>query len=329
MGYLRRLNVSELETTSDEEPRTAADAAASDGLPSMTTQEATAKGNVPTAQGATTQGNVPAVPATRREAAGGAGGIEREPANGTKRRKRRLAKRILIVVAIAVIALIGGLAWYVNDYYHADETARAAVADENGEADGVTVRELPSGAIAFVPKEPVAGLVFYPGAKVQPEAYAPLMTQCAERGILCVLVKPLFNFALLSIDAAGDATAQFPEINKWIIGGHSMGGVAASKYLSSHEADFAGISLLASYSTFDLTDFPGTALSVVGLQDNVLNWENYENAQSNLPRNEIVEIEGGNHGNFGNYGEQAGDGQATISREEQQARTADAIAALA
>ena len=39
----------------------------------------------------------------------------------------------------------------------------------------------------------------------------------------------------------------------------------------------------------------------------------------------VVEIEGGNHAQFGNYGPQEGDLPATISAEEQQAQTVEAI----
>ena len=40
----------------------------------------------------------------------------------------------------------------------------------------------------------------------------------------------------------------------------------------------------------------------------------------------VVEIQGGNHAQFGNYGPQKGDAPATISAEEQQARTVEAVA---
>ena len=39
-----------------------------------------------------------------------------------------------------------------------------------------------------------------------------------------------------------------------------------------------------------------------------------------------MEIQGGNHAQFGNYGPQKGDAPATISAEEQQARTVEAVA---
>ena len=39
-----------------------------------------------------------------------------------------------------------------------------------------------------------------------------------------------------------------------------------------------------------------------------------------------MEIEGGNHAQFGNYGPQKGDLPATISAQDQQAQTVEAIA---
>lgn len=43
---------------------------------------------------------------------------------------------------------------------------------------------------------------------------------------------------------------------------------------------------------------------------------------------ELMTIEDGNHAGYGNYGKQNGDGTATISSEQQQRETADAIEAL-
>lgn len=244
--------------------------------------------------------------------------------------KNTIAKRILIALAVVVVVLVAAAVWYVNDYSHADNAALAAVADEDGVADGVEVRTLPSGDIAFVPNRPTAGLVFYPGGKVQPEAYAPLMQQCAQRGILCVLLKPTFNLAIIDMDAASGITAQFPDVTKWVIAGHSMGGVAAADYASRHADEFDAIAFLAAYPAVDLSKFDGKVLSIVGSNDGVLNRDKYEQAHKLLPNSarELV-IEGGNHAYYGNYGEQANDGQAGITRENQQAQATDALVDLA
>ena len=259
------------------------------------------------------------------------GSEERSPVNATAEAKRHSAlKRILIALAIVVALIVCGGVWYVSDYYHADDVAMAVVADEDGAADGVVVTELSDKAIAFVPEHPTAGFVFYPGAKVQPEAYAPLMKRCAEAGVLCVIVKPRFNLAILDVEAADGVSAQFPEVETWFVGGHSMGGVAAADYLTRYEDEFAGVVFLASYPAVDLSAFEGRALSVAGSNDGVLNRESLEAARDEMPASsESVEIAGGNHAYFGDYGEQAGDGVAEVSREEQQAQTAAAIAAFA
>lgn len=47
-----------------------------------------------------------------------------------------------------------------------------------------------------------AGLILYPGAKVDPHAYVPLAEKIAERGYICVIAKMPFNLAFFGIDAA-------------------------------------------------------------------------------------------------------------------------------
>ena len=217
--------------------------------------------------------------------------------------RNTIAKRILIALAVVVAVLAAATVWYVNDYYHADNVALAVVADEDGTADGVEVRTLPSGDIAFVPDHPTAGLVFYPGGKVQPEAYAPLMQKCAQRGILCVLLKPTFNLAIIDMDAANGVTAQFPDVSTWVLAGHSMGGVAAADYASRHPDEFDAIAFLAAYPAVDLSKFDGKVLSIIGSNDGVLNRDKYEQAHDLLPDSvQKLVIEGGNHAYYGNYG---------------------------
>ena len=245
------------------------------------------------------------------------------------RGKGRILRRVLVAFALVVAVCAGALWWYASDYYHADAVASAAAADVDGASDGVSVQELAGGKLAFVPAHATWGLVFYPGAKVEPEAYAPLLTSCAREGILCVLARPPLNIAFFDMNAAQGVAEQFPEVEHWLVGGHSLGGVVASSYLDKHEDELAGLVLLASYPTADLTDFGGTVISVVGERDGVLDHERYEEARSKLPTStqELV-IVGGNHAGFGNYGAQEGDEAATISADEQQRQTVAGICAL-
>lgn len=211
---------------------------------------------------------------------------------------------------------------YVNDYYRAGEPALACMEEP---ASGVSVYELDDN-IVFSPENPRAGFIFYPGGKVQAEAYAPLMEACAERGVLCVLIRMPANLAVLDVDAADGTQEEFPEISEWYMGGHSLGGSMAASYLGDHTEEFKGLILLAAYSTEDLSDTDERVLSIYGSNDQVLNLEKYSENRENLSSDmEEKIIEGGNHAYFASYGEQDGDGNAEITNAEQIKITADLI----
>ena len=238
--------------------------------------------------------------------------------------KHRKLKAILGGIIVFLVVIVIMFAVYVSDYYHASDDAYASLED----TAAVDVREF-GGGYAFVPENPVAGLVFYPGAKVEPESYAPLMMQLADNGVLCVLEKPLFNLAILSPNMADSVVTSFTQVDDWYIGGHSLGGVVAASYAASHADDFDGVVLLASYTTTDLNVGDMEAVTITGTNDGVINNKSYSSNRSNLPKGTLeVSITGGNHAYFGNYGEQSGDGQATISRAEQQKQTVEAICSL-
>ena len=231
--------------------------------------------------------------------------------------------RIILSVCLAVFFVfgVGGYA-YVSDYYHADETALEAMAyltdSVQAEQDG--------DVIWFVPEDPTAGLIFYPGGKVEHTAYAPLLRACAEQGILCALVRMPGNLAVLDANAADGLQEEYPEVTAWYMAGHSLGGAMAANYAAAHAEDFNGLILLAAYSTKDLTGTTLRVLSVYGSEDGVLNRESYEKNRANLPADttEVV-LDGGCHAQFGCYGPQDGDGIPTISGEEQLRQTSEAI----
>ena len=152
------------------------------------------------------------------------------------------------------------------------------------------------------------------------------MEELASRGILCALVEMPFQLAILDVNAADGIQEQFPEVTKWYIGGHSLGGSMAASYLTKHENAYEGLILLGSYSVDDLSKQSIKVLSILGSEDQVLNGENYEENKKNLPKDyEELMIAGGCHAYFGMYGPQEGDGEPTISNEKQIEMTVDAI----
>ena len=227
----------------------------------------------------------------------------------------------IIVAVIAVMIIASGI--YLSDYYHADMEAVEAFAP----VTAVETHTDESGNYIVEPENPAAGLIFYPGGKVEYTAYIPLMQPLASEGIMCVLVEMPFNLAVFDINAAEGIQEQYPEIEDWYIGGHSLGGSMAAAYLEKHPDDFEGLILLGSYSTADLSAVDIDVLSVYGSKDTVLNAEKYAENKSNLPEHfhEVV-IDGGCHAYFGMYGPQEGDGIPDINNETQIAITAEAIA---
>lgn len=234
----------------------------------------------------------------------------------------RRKKAVLIVLLVMAASIWAGGAWYVNDYYRADMEAIELFASEKS----ISAEVSDDNTIIFEPEEADTGLIFYPGGKVEYTAYMPLMQECAEQGILCVLVEMPFNLAVLDINAADGIQEQYPQITEWYIGGHSLGGSMAASYLEKNIDDFEGLILLGSYSTADLSETDLKVLSVYGSEDNVLNHEKYEKYKTNLPDNyDEVIIEGGCHAYFGMYGMQSGDGIPFITNEEQIVITADKV----
>ena len=239
----------------------------------------------------------------------------------TKLKKLKTPLCVLLAVAVLCGAAFGA---YAAVYYRMDETASALCAS----ADGPSLIETEKGQyLIFDTDHASVGLVFYPGGKVEYGAYAPLMRRLQSRGVLCVLCRMPFNLAVFRPDAAAGVAEMFPEVSRWYIGGHSLGGVMAADYAAKHPGDFDGLLLLAAYAAADLSGSGMKTLSVYGSEDGVLNRGSYEKNRVNLPADagELV-IEGGCHAFFGNYGEQKGDGVPTVSRETQLTLTADAAA---
>ena len=231
-------------------------------------------------------------------------------------------KITLTIIIVLILSLVGGTAYYINDYYHAEETAVSLITTPK---ENVVVTE-ENGVFTFKPQNATKGIIFYPGGKVEAKAYAPLMHSLAEEGILSVLVTMPGNLAVLDMNAADGICEQYPEIESWYMSGHSLGGSMAASYIAENSQEFDGIILLASYSTADLSDSDLKVLSIYGSNDGVLNMEKYSEHKPNLPSDfEEFIIDGGCHAYFGAYGEQEGDGKAKITREEQIEITVDEI----
>lgn len=246
-----------------------------------------------------------------------------------KKTIKKKKQKLLITLAsfVGVIAILfAGFGIYVNDYYRAD---KKAITDYHL-STSVTESTLDDGSLVYTKDGNKNGLIFYPGGKVEYTAYKPLMLACAEKGFTCILIQMPFNLAVFDKNAADGVQDNFPEIEKWYIGGHSLGAAMAASYVSENTEDFNGLFLLAGYSTADLTNSGLKVLSMYGSKDKVMNMKKYEKYKTNLPTGytEFV-MEGGCHSYFGMYGIQKGDGEPTVTVTQQIEKAAAKIAVLA
>ncbi len=234
----------------------------------------------------------------------------------TLRRANRIEQTVNLV---AQICLLFGIiiVWYGSSYYRADAGVEAYLTS----TDTVSVTEIKNG-LFFDGSGTDTALVFYPGAKVEYTAYAPVMMELAEDGVDCFLLEMPYNLAVFGINRADQVLSAY-SYDYWYVSGHSLGGAMVSSYAAKHTDELDGCILLAAYATKSLGDLP--VLVIYGSEDGVLNFEAVEEGRAYSSDYTEVCIEGGNHAGFGFYGPQAGDGEATISREEQWSDTVDTI----
>ena len=224
----------------------------------------------------------------------------------------------LLTLLILILCIFG--IYYVNDYYHADNSVNQYLSG----SENVSVIKTSNG-ILLDGNGTDNAIIFYPGAKVEYTSYIPLLMNISHEGVDCFIVEMPFNLAFLGPDSA-DSIINNNTYNysKWYISGHSLGGVMASGYAHNNPDKIDGIILLASYPSNDIKNIP--TLSIYGSNDKVLNKDNYDKNKKFMPDNytEYV-IEGGNHAQFAYYGNQSGDGVVDITRDQQIKKSVEEI----
>mgnify|MGYP002640517585 CR=1 FL=1 len=226
-------------------------------------------------------------------------------------------KRITLGIVIILVVATIGFVWWGNTPLKAMPEALTAL---EGDQDVlVSAKQW----MVFCPMgtSTKTGVIIYPGGHVDPRAYAPLAKEIADAGYLVILPPMPLNLAVFDINVADEIIAANPEIETWIIGGHSLGGSMAAEYVAANPDAVSALFFWASYSaeSTDLSNISGLkVLSIYGTEDGGV--DGIRASGGRLPADTTwVEMDGGNHAQFGWYGIQPGDGVATISREEEQA----------
>lgn len=226
-------------------------------------------------------------------------------------------KKIIACISILLIIIILSGTFYFGNYYHSED-----IAIENMRGNSlVNVNKINEGYFFDGPSNTKA-IVFYPGAKVETTAYAPMLLKIAEEADVFLLNTPL-HMAIFDVNKADKIINNY-KYEEYFVAGHSMGGAVAGMYAANNLDKLKGVIFFAAYPTKSLQKENFSALSIYGTND--MNPEALQKGKEFYPKDykEVI-IEGGNHAQFGNYGIQKGDGNATISADEQQNKAVESV----
>lgn len=231
---------------------------------------------------------------------------------------RKIWRYILIAVLAFLLVSVGGILLWASTPARPEAQALESLQVY----DQVRFEQV-NNWLVFLPSESETrvGLILYPGGRVDYRAYAPHARAIAYQGFTVIIVPMPLNLAFLGINRADEVITAFPEINRWAIGGHSLGGAMAAEFVSANPNRVDALVLWASYpgGKNDLSGSGLPVLSVFADNDGLATLEDIMDSKDRLPPDTVfVEVTGGNHAGFGWYGPQRGDGEATLSKTQQQ-----------
>ena len=153
-------------------------------------------------------------------------------------------RRVWVTLGIGVTVVFVG--WSLIAYRASGAAKEALRGDDRVAVDrgGGLIRFTPAGSPGSV------GLLFFPGALVDPAAYAPLARAAAAAGFPAVIVtmprRGAFGGAeALELYARADSILRDAGAPRgWVVGGHSRGAVVASTLAARRPAGLAGLLLL-------------------------------------------------------------------------------------
>jgi predicted esterase len=241
---------------------------------------------------------------------------------------RPTKKQIWLLTLLLLLATAGfwGFQWVTSERQPLPEAIEALTGDAL-----VQVEQEPWLTFAPTQAAPDTGLIFYPGGRIDPRGYAPLMKAIAAEGYLVVVPEMPLNIAAFRPNIAGEIIALYPDISRWVIGGHSVGGTMAAQYANAHREAMDGLVIWASYpaDNADLSDSDLPVVLIYGSRDPRVNDTSVSERRHLLPDDAgYIRIEGGDHHQFGSYEIDPEDHHATVDRGSQQQQIIQATSSL-
>jgi pimeloyl-ACP methyl ester carboxylesterase len=239
-------------------------------------------------------------------------------------------RRIWVGLGLALTVVFIG--WSLIAY-RATPVAHAAL-----ETDARVVVTRAADSWTFAPAgqltSPTTGLLFFPGALVDPIAYAPIARAVALAGFHATILELPRRGAFGGaddpelLDRARAIIAARGAPDRWVVAGHSRGAVVATDLAAGRPKRLAGLVFIGSSHPRDvsLAALRIPVAKIVGTRDGLASPDEVKANQRNLPpATSWVWIEGGNHSQFGWYGFQPGDRRARVSADDQRAAMIEAL----
>jgi len=226
-------------------------------------------------------------------------------------------KRWILIALTVILAglLLWGISWAT---YARPPLAEALEALESD--DLVEISQDPW--LTFSPTGEIhAGLIYYPGGRIDPRGYSNMMRSIAEEGYLVVVPSMPINMAIFNTNAADKIIAHFSEVKNWAIAGHSVGGTSAAIYTAKNPDKIDGLAIWASYpaNSADLSELDLPVYMIYGELDEGVDRPVVKEKKVLLPPDTVyLEIPGGDHHQFGTYLVDPGMDHSTTPRGVQQ-----------
>lgn len=219
--------------------------------------------------------------------------------------KRIRKKKIWMIAAIVIAVML-----LVAAFFYTPALPEAAeIAKQMKDVDGDLYFYGDSGV----------GFIIYPGAKADERSYAYIAQQLNAEGHTAIIPNIPLHMSVWGPEQGLEIIEDNPEVEKWFLIGHSLGGLPISQIAAKQPEKLEGIAFVASLMICDLSDTDLSAIRITAEHDGVMPDKMMESNLDYLPENSTsVMIEGANHNQFGAYWHPGFDGKATITWKEQQ-----------
>lgn len=177
----------------------------------------------------------------------------------------------------------------------------------------------------FITYQPVNAsqvtVMFYPGALVDPKAYAPLCRRIAEYGYTVMIIKMPWRMANLGYKIPLEKGMLSDTTRQFVLIGHSKGAAMVARFIYEYPQHINKAILVATThpKEQDLSHLKIPIMKIIASNDWIADERSIIDNKRLLPDlTRYVRIPGGNHAQFAHYGRQFMDGKASITREQQQ-----------